>query len=539
MPLAMYTRHHLAQPSNSKSSNLQIFLRVKHKGKSPTQLLHVKTLATLHYLRDCETVPLPPSSASWITLQREPIHQGVGDFGNSSLLIFHTLKMLMRCTTVERPATVSFINICSLHKNSGYNVCTPNLLCFKSPSSCDDFGVLRKFSSKNRGSMIVLRVSHREAAYVDGGHRMSLNLKDLCREGRVEEALELMGDMERRGIYVVPDGFIALLQACIDMKLLEVGRRVHDYILRSPSRPGISVFNKVVEMYGKLGSTEDARRAFDEMPKWNLVSWNTVIMGLAENGKAEEALEFFNDMKTNGMRPDGITFTGVLMACACLGTVEQGQMHFESMSKNYGIAPSMEHYVCIVDLLGKSGKTIEARQFIDKMPTEPSSLVWETLRRYSPTERKEQKIELGRLPKSPSGMKQSILPVKKSKIYSTSNQTIVNPKKKELYEKLRSLNEEIKEAGYVPDTRYVLHDIDQEAKEKALLYHSEKQAIAYGLISTPPGTTLRIIKNLRICGDCHNAVKFISKIEEREIIVRDNKRFHHFRDGKCSCGDYW
>ncbi|KAI0497710.1 hypothetical protein KFK09_020944 [Dendrobium nobile] len=115
----------------------------------------------------------------------------------------------------------------------------------------------------------------------------------------------------------------------------------------------------------------------------------------------------------------------------------------------------------------------------------------------------------------------------------------LHPKKREAYEKARELHTAISEAGYMPDTRFVLHDIDEEAKEKSLMYHSERLAIAYGLIGTPPGTTLRIMKNLRICGDCHNAVKIMSKVVEREIIVRDNKRFHHFRDGMCSCGDYW
>ncbi|XP_042493676.1 pentatricopeptide repeat-containing protein At2g15690, mitochondrial-like [Macadamia integrifolia] len=436
--------------------------------------------------------------------------------------------MLLRCITVECPATVSYMNICSLYKSRSPNVRTLDLSCFKSRSICDDFDALRRLSSKKkRSSKIVIRVSPREAAYVDGGHLMSLELNGLCREGRVEEALKLMDDMERQGIYIVPDRFLALLQACIDLKLLDAGRRVHDYVSRSQSRPGISVFNKVIEMYCKLGSTADARRAFDKMPQWNLISWNMMIMGLVENGKAEEALESFNEMRTNGTTPDGFTFSGILMACGSLVAVEKGLAHFESMSKDYGIAPSMEHYVCVIDLLGKSGKTSEARKFIGKMPIEPSSIAWETLRKYSPTEMKEQ-----------SGLKkQRILPEKRSKI--NKNQAITNPNKKEVYDKLRSLNEEMKEAGYVPDTRYVLHDINEEAKEKALLYHSEKLAIAFGLISTPPGTTLRIIKNLRICGDCHNAVKLISKIEGREIIVRDNKRFHHFRDGKCSCGDYW
>ncbi|KAJ6805425.1 pentatricopeptide repeat-containing protein-like [Iris pallida] len=112
-------------------------------------------------------------------------------------------------------------------------------------------------------------------------------------------------------------------------------------------------------------------------------------------------------------------------------------------------------------------------------------------------------------------------------------------RRREAYETVRELHGAMRRAGYVPDTRFVLHDIGEEAKEEALMYHSERLAIAYGLMSTPPGTTLRVMKNLRICGDCHSAVKVMSVVVGREIIVRDNKRFHHFRDGVCSCRDFW
>ena len=97
----------------------------------------------------------------------------------------------------------------------------------------------------------------------------------------------------------------------------------------------------------------------------------------------------------------------------------------------------------------------------------------------------------------------------------------------------------MKEKGYVPDTNFVLHDVEEEQKEQNLSYHSEKLAVAFGIISTPPGTTIRVFKNLRTCVDCHTAIKFISKIVQRKIIVRDSNRFHYFEDGSCSCGDYW
>ncbi|PKI43928.1 hypothetical protein CRG98_035762 [Punica granatum] len=103
----------------------------------------------------------------------------------------------------------------------------------------------------------------------------------------------------------------------------------------------------------------------------------------------------------------------------------------------------------------------------------------------------------------------------------------------------RSLEEKIREVGYEPDLDSVLHELGPEEKVDILRGHSEKLAISFGLLRTKAGTTLRICKNLRICVDCHRAAKAISKVVGREIIVRDNRRFHHFRDGSCSCGDYW
>lgn len=98
---------------------------------------------------------------------------------------------------------------------------------------------------------------------------------------------------------------------------------------------------------------------------------------------------------------------------------------------------------------------------------------------------------------------------------------------------------QMKNEGYVPDTRSVLYDIEEEEKERILLGHSEKLAVAFGLIKTGSGEAIRITKNLRLCEDCHSVTKFISKFTDREIVVRDVNRFHHFRNGVCSCRDYW
>ena len=109
----------------------------------------------------------------------------------------------------------------------------------------------------------------------------------------------------------------------------------------------------------------------------------------------------------------------------------------------------------------------------------------------------------------------------------------------EIQAMLAKLRGEMKKAGYVPDTNLSLFDLEEEEKASEVWYHSEKIALAFGLIALPHGVPIRITKNLRICADCHSAIKFISKIVGREIIVRDNNRFHHFKNGWCSCKDYW
>lgn len=378
----------------------------------------------------------------------------------------------------------------------------------------------------------------------------NVDLMGLCEEGRIEEALEFMGQGVSADYYEV---FRVLLNSCRDSKSLEVGRRVHEFLKRSPYGGGdVELSNKVIEMYVKCGSMKDARKVFDRMTERNISSWHLMINGYAVNGQGDNGLMLFEQMKDVGLRPDKETFLAVLEACATAEAVEEGLMMFEAMKNEYGIVPGIEHYLGIIDVLGKSGHLNEAEEFIEKMPFEPTAEVWEALWNFSRIHgdlELEDHVEELLVALDPSKLIPNKVPLPQRKRNLETNMMkeknrvseyrCPNPYKEEVYQKLKGLNGQIREAGYVPDTRYVLHDIDEEAKEQALQYHSERLAIAYGLISTPPRTTLRIMKNLRICGDCHNAIKIMSKIVGRELIVRDNKRFHHFKDGKCSCGDFW
>ena len=370
----------------------------------------------------------------------------------------------------------------------------------------------------------------------------------LCLEGKAEEALGFMS----QGVSADYKVLCALLDWCCDSKSLETEKRVHEFVKRSGFGLDGELGERLVGMYLKCGSVKDARKVFDRMSERSLSSWRTMIRGCAANGKGGDGLALFKEMKMAGLRPDGETVSAVLEACASAGAVEEGLMLFEEMEHEYGIAPGVEHYLELVDVLGKSGHLSEAEEFIEAMPFEPTAEFWEVLRSYARLHgdlELEDRVDEALVALDPSKGSADKIPLPRRKRNWETNMVeeknrvseyrFPNPYKEEAYQKLRGLNGQLREAGYVPDTRYVLHDIDEEAKEQALQYHSERLAIAYGLISTPPRTTLRIMKNLRICGDCHNAIKIMSKIVGRELIVRDNKRFHHFKDGKCSCGDYW
>ncbi|CAN6336621.1 unnamed protein product [Urochloa humidicola] len=362
-------------------------------------------------------------------------------------------------------------------------------------------------------------------------------LMGLCREGRVKDAVELLAKGARADL----PAFYELAAACSNPKLLEELRKVHDFFLRSPFRGDLRVNNKLLEMYAKCAAMPHARRTFDNMPDRDMDSWHIMIDGYSVNGLGDEALRLFELMK-ECMAPTSHTYLLVLNACANSEAIEEALLYFDAMSRDHGIEPGVEHYVGIIEVLGKSGHLNEAMEYIEKLPFEPNAMVWESvlnLARMNGDIDLEDRAEELLVSLDPSKANPKKLPTPPPKRRLGIN--MLDGRNKLAEYRLPPMIEKkvVNEQRYVPDTRYVLHDIDQEAKEQALLYHSERLAIAYGLISTPARTPLRIIKNLRICGDCHNAIKIMSRIVGRELIVRDNKRFHHFKEGKCSCGDYW
>lgn len=377
---------------------------------------------------------------------------------------------------------------------------------------------------------------------------------------------------------VALDKFVAasMLSACTGLGALEQGKWIHGYITKSGIELDSKLATTVIDMYCKCGCLEKAFEVFNELPQKKISSWNCMIGGLAMHGKGDAAIQLFQEMEKKKVTPDGITFVNVLSACAHSGLVEEGKHYFQYMTEDLGIKPSMEHFGCMVDLLGRAGLLEEARNLISGMPVNPDVGVLGALvgacRIHGNTELGEEigkkVIELephnsGRYVLlanlyASAGRWEDVAKVRKLmtdrgvkkapgfSVIESGNRVEefiaggrAHPQAKEIYGKVDEMLQAIRSIGYVPDTDGVLHDIDGEEKENPLFFHSEKLAIAFGLLKAKPGETLRISKNLRICRDCHQASKLISKVYGREIIIRDRNRFHHFRMGECSCKDYW
>ena len=387
-------------------------------------------------------------------------------------------------------------------------------------------------------------------------------LEEFCKEGKLKEAIAVMAVFEKAGMVIDLSIYLKLVQACGEAKSLEKARVVHDYLSRRLGAVEVWVHNKILDMYSKCGSMGDAYQFFEKMPCRNLTSWETMIRGLSDNGLGEEAINLFTQFKNIGMKPDGALFAAVFYTCGVLGAVDQGMLYYESMKVEFGIVPVMEHYVSIVDMFGRSGHLDEALEFIEAMPIKPSVNVWETLMNFCRvngyTELGDRCAEIVEQLDSSRLTDQSrmgLVPINTLEITNEKemkdNSDIAagkhqmqpyvagRPENYMIYEKIKCLAQHMKEAGYVPNAAVTLHDVDLESREEALLYHSERLALVHGLMTSSVEAPIRIIKNLRVCSDCHNALKIMSKLTGRLIIARDTKRFHHFQNGVCSCNDFW
>ncbi|KAK7284058.1 hypothetical protein RIF29_13809 [Crotalaria pallida] len=364
---------------------------------------------------------------------------------------------------------------------------------------------------------------------------------------------------------------VSVFSACGHLGALGLGKWAVSILNENHIKLSILGFNSLIFMYSRCGTMEDAWIIFQEMETKDLVSYNTLISGLAAHGHGMESIKLMLKMKEDGIEPDRITYIGVLTACSHARLLEQGQKIFQSIK-----VPDVDHYACMIDMLGRVGKLEEAVKLIQSMPIEPHEGIYGSLLNAACIHKR---VELGELAaaklfkiephnsgnyvllsniyalagrwKDVDRVRNTMIKreVKKTTAWSwvehegEIHKFIVgdrsHKRSDDIYKLLANLKAKLRFAGHVVDKSYVLRDVEEEEKEEIVGIHSEKLAICFALLVSGAESIVRVGKNLRICPDCHTSIKMISKLEGRKIIVRDNNRFHCFTDGLCSCKDYW
>ncbi|XP_051133692.1 pentatricopeptide repeat-containing protein At3g16610 [Andrographis paniculata] len=394
--------------------------------------------------------------------------------------------------------------------------------------------------------------------------------------GYAEKALQVFYKMKRVGVELELATMLGFFPACSYLAALEHGIRGHAYSVIRGFTADVSISNALINMYAKCGRMDAAKKVFDKMPHKDVVSWNAMTFGYGIHGLGNDAILLFDKMQRDGYEPDEVTFIALLSACSHSGLVSEGKHLFSEMKSKFKIVPRTEHYYCMVDLLGRAGQLSEAYEFISAMPITPDVQLWNALLSACKIHKN---VGLGEqvssriLSLGPTGtgnfvllfnlfataqrwddaanvrIRQKEMGFKKTPgcswievngmVHAFVGSDRSHQHSRDIYKKLEELFAEIRKLGYTAESDYVYHDVGEEEKEQILLYHSEKLAVTYGVLRLKDRKAITVTKNLRVCGDCHSFLKYVTVVTKREISVRDTSRFHHFRHGLCSCGEFW
>ncbi|KAJ0968249.1 hypothetical protein J5N97_025166 [Dioscorea zingiberensis] len=402
-----------------------------------------------------------------------------------------------------------------------------------------------------------------------------------AQEGLVRETMDLFSMFWTSGTQVDGHVLSSVVGVFADFALVEQGRQIHCYTIKSPSGEDVSVANSLIDLYHKCGLPDEAEFHFREMQVRNVVSWTAMINGYGKHGHGQAAINLFKEMQLEGVEPDEVAYLALLSACSHAGLIEQCQDYFYRLiTHNHQIKPKVEHYSCMVDLLGRAGRLQEARELIENMPLEANVGVWQTLLSACRVHRDlNMGREVGRILLKIDG-ENPVNYVILSNIFSDAGEWAEcaklreamkrkglkkqggcswveidkevhffyggdnsHPETDKIHRVLKEVERKMKEElGYVCRVSFAMHDVEDESKEANLRMHSEKLAIGLWLVCggmERKGEAIRVYKNLRVCGDCHEFIKGVSKVLGMVLVVRDANRFHRFEQGVCSCGDYW
>uniref|UniRef100_A0A0E0KX33 DYW domain-containing protein n=1 Tax=Oryza punctata TaxID=4537 RepID=A0A0E0KX33_ORYPU len=403
-----------------------------------------------------------------------------------------------------------------------------------------------------------------------------------AQEGQVKEAMCLFRRFWSSGVRTDGHVLSSVVAVFADFALVEQGKQVHCYTVKTPAGLDVSVANSLVDMYLKCGLTGEAGRLFREMPARNVVSWTAMINGVGKHGHGREAIDLFEEMQAECVEADEVAYLALLSACSHSGLVDECRRYFSRICQDRRMRLKAEHYACMVDLLGRAGELREAKELILIMPMEPTVGVWQTLLSAC---RVHKDVTVGRevgdvllavdgdnpvnyvmlsniLAEAGEwrecqrirgimrrkGLKKqggcSWTEVDKEVHFFYGGGDDAHPQAGDIRRVLREVEVRMREQlGYSGDARFALHDVDEESRVESLREHSERLAVGLCLLRNGTGDggggkVMRVYKNLRVCGDCHEFFKGLSAVVRRVVVVRDANRFHRFQNGACSCRDY-
>lgn len=400
----------------------------------------------------------------------------------------------------------------------------------------------------------------------------------LVQNGCAAAALETYYLMKRAGFHPDDITFVSVISSCSELSTLGQGQQIHAEVVKAGATSDAAVITSLISMYSRCGCLDDAVRAFEERgdAACDRVLLTSMIAAYGFHGKGDEAIKLFQRMELDGMKANKVTFLSLLYSCSHCRLKDKGLELFNLMIEKYRLEPEVKHYTCVVDLLSRAGCLEEAERFIRAMPVKPDAVTWKTLLSGCKTHKNvdmakriaEEVLRIDPLDSASyvllsniqatadrwhdasrvrTRMKEMMVKKEpaiswfelKNEVHHFKMGDKSHPQSEKIESYLKEMMAEVRSHGYVPDIGASLNDMDLEEKEHNLAHHSERLAVAFALMNAPDGLPIRIMKNLRICDDCHVAMKYISMVKSREIILRDSSRFHHFRNGHCSCGDFW
>ncbi|PIA39990.1 hypothetical protein AQUCO_02500012v1 [Aquilegia coerulea] len=511
-----------------------------------------------------------PNVVSWTAL--------ISGYTNTNLSLHHFVSMLRHPTVPNQRTLTSLIKTCASLSSLPFGLQVHSLSLKLCLSYLPFTGsALVSFYSKCNMPYEAVKVFDRMSERDEVCY--GAIIVGLAQNSQSTQALSVFSDMLYDNVKSSPYSVSGALCAAAELAALEQCRIMHAHTVVTGLDSSVVVGTALIDGYGKSGIVSDARHVFDEMlVDVNIVGWNAMMAAYAQQGDVNSVIGLFDCMKQDEVIADEFSFLAILTACSNAGLSLEAEKWLNCMSSDYGVEPKLEHYTCVVLALGQNGQLEDAAQLAKTMPFKPDAAIWRALlsscaihgEMKMATEMSQKLLENNLQDDSAYVILANIHAAAKSwgvvadlwkimkengvkkrsarswievrgEVHEFFAMDKRHERTAEIYSKLEELMYAIKKLGYKEVSDAMLHQREWEGKEKALWYHSEKPAVAFGVVSgaAPPGKALRVVKNIRICRDCHEAFKYISRVIEREIVVRDVNRYHRFLDGSCTCRDYW